>query len=125
MSEAIIIALIAAFSGGFATGFLKILEKFLGKAKAKADADSGIRSELRLELDRKIKDVEALKAELRDLEKEVDKWRVDYWALYQVFFQLKLISQVIAQTDPDLKAKLDAILAPHEQTISGGPNAGP
>ena len=130
MSEAIIIAIIGLFSGGVATGFLKILEKFLGKAKDKAEQDSGIRSELRLELDRKLAEVKQLKEEMRQLEAEADRWRVDYWTLFEVFFQLKVIGQLQAQSNPELKAKIDAILAPHEKkTIAqkeienGGPAA--
>ncbi|QLF83434.1 hypothetical protein SEA_NICEHOUSE_221 [Rhodococcus phage NiceHouse] len=112
MSEAVVIAIIGLFSGGLATALLKILEKFLGKAKEKAEADSGIRSELRLELDRKLEEVKALKDEMKVLEDAADKWRFDYWALFEVFYQLKMISQQIA--DPVLKQKIEAILATHE-----------
>lgn len=109
MSEAIIIAIIGLFSGGLATALLKILEKFLGKAKEKAEADSGIRSELRLELDRKLDEIKSLKDEMKVLEDAADKWRFDYWSLFEVFYQLKMISQQI--TDPILKQKIEEILA--------------
>lgn len=117
MSEGILIAVIGLFSGGLSAALLKILEKFLGKAKEKSEADSGIRSELRLELDRKLDEVKALKVEMRDLEAQADKWRFDYWALFEVFFQLKIIGQLMAQSNPELKAQIDAIIAPHEKKL--------
>lgn len=118
MSEALIISLIGVFSGAVATAFLKILERFLGRAKDKAEADSGIRSELRIELDRKLEEVKSLKLEMRNLEAEADRWRIDYWTLFEVFFQLKLIGQLMAQSNPELKTKIDAIVAPHEKKIA-------
>ena len=72
---------------------------------------------MRLELDRKIEEAVKLRAEMRELEKEADKWRIDYWALYSVFFKLKLIGQVAAQSNPDLAEQIEAVLAPHEASL--------
>ena len=125
MSEAVVISLIGVFSGVFATAILKILEKFLGKAKEKADADSGIRSELRLELDRKIDDVKNLKKEIRDLEAEVDRWKADYWSLFDTFFQLRMLAKIMAYTDPEASAKIESFLAPHEAKLKERANVQP
>lgn len=115
MPEGIVIALISLFSGGLATALLKILEKFLNKAKDESDYDSEIRTELRLDLDRRASELANLRDQISILTEEAQSWKVDYWALYEVFFQLKLMGQVMAQDSPELKTKIDLISAPHER----------
>ena len=112
-----VIALISLFSGGLATALLKILEKFLNKAKDESSEQSELRSELRIELDRKKEELTDLREELRLTESESQRWRTDYWALYEVFFQLKLMGQVMAQTSPEIKSRIDLITAPHERKL--------
>lgn len=121
MSEGIIIALIGLFSGGLATAILKILEKYLGKEKAKQDHEADMRTELRVDLDRKIKELNCLRAELRDIETELNQWRIDYWHLYESFFQLKILCYQSADNNPKLKEKLNITVAPHEarEAING------
>lgn len=68
-----VVALIGTIMGGVG---LKIAEYFLGKGRVKVDDASRIRDELRLE-------ITALRTENHQLETERDKWRSDYYALYQ------------------------------------------
>ena len=117
MPEAVVIALISLFSGGLATALLKILEKFLNKAKDESSEQSELRSELRIELDRKKEELTSEREESRVNQAEAERWRADYWALYEVFFQLKLMGQVMAQTSPEIKTRIDLITAPHERKL--------
>lgn len=63
------IALIGTLCGGLG---LKITEHWLSRGKIKVDEASAIRNELRLE-------VTALRAEIKQLEADVDKWREEYY----------------------------------------------
>lgn len=115
MSDAVVVAVIGVVSTIAAGGLLEIVKKSLSKAKDKTDADSGLRSELRQDLETKRDELLALKKELKELEIESDKWRQDYWTLYALFFQLKLIATKLTQNDPELKQQIENILAPHER----------
>ncbi|ASZ75004.1 hypothetical protein FDI69_gp182 [Rhodococcus phage Trina] len=115
MSDTVVVAVIGVVSTIAAGGLLEIVKKSLSKAKDKTDADSGLRSELRQDLETKRDELLALKKELKELEIESDKWRQDYWTLYALFFQLKLIATKLTQNDPELKQQIENILAPHER----------
>jgi len=65
------IALIGTVCGGMG---LKVLESWLGRNKVKIDEATTLRNELRQE-------IADLRAENRELEKEVDRWRMDYYDL--------------------------------------------
>lgn len=65
------IALIGTLCGGLG---LKLLEYFLGRGQLKVTEEGQIRKELRGE-------VTELKAENRQLEADVDKWRREYYDL--------------------------------------------
>lgn len=117
MSEAVLVSLIGLFSGSFGIGIFKIIEKFMGRSKERQEADSGLRVELRLDLDRRAVEIMNLKKEIQELEAAADKWRLDYWALFEIFFQIKMLTLQVALDNPHLKAQLESILAPHEQKI--------
>lgn len=65
------IALIGTLCGGLG---LKLLEHWLGRSKVKLDEATKIRTELRDE-------VTTLRAENKELEKQVDEWRMKYYEL--------------------------------------------
>lgn len=117
MSEAVWISVIGLFSGGIGVGLLEILKHYVKRSDRKVEADQELRQELRLELDRKIAEIDALKQEMRKLEDAADKWRLDYWALFEIFFQIKMLSLQVAQTNPTLREQLEQITAPHEQKM--------
>lgn len=115
MSEGIVIAVIGVVSTAVATTLLEVVKKGLSKAKDQSDRDSGLRTELRQDLETRRQELIELKRELKALELESDKWRQDYWSLYSVFFQLKLIAIKFYQNDPELRMQIENILAPHEK----------
>lgn len=115
MSEGVAIAVIGVVSTIAATTLLEVVKKVLSRATDKSEQDSGLRGELRQDLETKRDEIEGLKKELKELEKESDKWRVDYWTLYSAFFSLRLIAIKIYQNDPELRAQIEKILAPHEK----------
>ena len=53
---------------------MKLLEHFLSRGKLKIDEASRLRDELRIEL-------QSVRAENKDLEQQVDKWRREYYDL--------------------------------------------
>lgn len=72
------IALIGTLCGGLG---LKLLEHWLGKSKVKMDEATRMRDELRTELNTQRDDIKALEA-------EVDKWRMDYYDLRDKYSEL-------------------------------------
>lgn len=74
-----VIALIGTLMGGVG---LKLAEHWLGRNKVKIDDATRLRDELRLE-------ITALRAENKELEAEVDKWKKDYYDTYAVISQLR------------------------------------
>lgn len=65
------IALIGTLFGGVA---IKVAEKWLGKSKERTDDAAQIRDELRIE-------ISAQRDEIKVLEREVSKWREEYYNL--------------------------------------------
>ena len=68
-----IVALIGTVMGGVG---LKVAEHWLGRNKVKVDDASRLRDELRLE-------ITSQKDEIKALEADVNKWREDYYKLYE------------------------------------------
>ena len=74
-----IVALVGTVMGGVG---LKVAEHWLGRNKVKVDDASRLRDELRLE-------ITSQKDEIRLLEEAVNKWRDDYYKLYEKHIQLQ------------------------------------
>lgn len=74
-----VIALIGTIFGGVG---LKLAEHWLMQGKVKIDDATRLRDELRLE-------ITALRAENKELEAEVDKWKKEYFDTYAVISALK------------------------------------
>jgi hypothetical protein len=72
-----VIALIGTVFGGAG---LKAIESLLNRSKTQSDVASQIRAELRT-------DVQALRAELDKLEKELDAWKAKYYDLLDQFYK--------------------------------------
>ncbi len=85
-----VVALIGTLMGGVG---LKVMEHWLGKNRVKIDDALQIRNELRTE-------VTALRAENKQLESEVDKWRKDYYDQYAVIMALKTEVALSKGRDP-------------------------
>lgn len=115
ISEGIVIAVIGVVSTVAATSVLEIVKRFLSRAKDKSEQDSGLRTELREDLSSKRTEIADMKRELKELEEESDRWRIDYWALFAVFFQLRLVAIKFYENDPTMRAQIEKILAPHEK----------
>jgi len=92
MSEGIIIAIIGLFSVIISQTLAETLKKLFSKAKEKADVGTAFRDELRKEIDRKDEEIAELRKEVRFLEGDKDRWRVDYFKIYQAFFELKALA---------------------------------
>lgn len=90
-----IVALIGTVMGGVG---LKVAEHVLGKGKVKVDDAARLRDELRLE-------ITAQRAEISKLEQDVEKWRKDYYDLFQKYMSL----------ETDLKLALHSIKSEIEQ----------
>lgn len=73
------IALIGTVCGGVG---LKMAEHWLGRSKVKVDDAARMRDELRLE-------ITAQREEIKQLEKDVDKWRGEYYDLRDKYIQLQ------------------------------------
>lgn len=73
------IALIGTLCGGIG---LKVAEHWLGRSKVKMDDASKLRDELRSE-------ITTQKEEIRQLEADVDKWRSEYYTLFQKYVALQ------------------------------------
>lgn len=117
MSEAVIIAIIGAVASLVAALFLKILEKGLGRAKERQDRAGVFRNELRTELERAAEERKALKEELDLTEKSEDRWRRQYWSLFERFFRIRLIAILLAKDDDQSRSEIDRIQAPHEEDL--------
>lgn len=77
--------LIALFGGGVAGAMLQSLFKFLTTRKSMTlSNEEKLRQELQDQLD-------ALRAEVEDLKKEVDVWRDKYFNIYEEHIQLKVL----------------------------------
>jgi len=74
-----LVALVGTVMGGVG---LKVAEHWLGRNKVKVDDASRLRDELRLE-------ITAQKEEIRQLEAEVEKWRKEYYDLFQKYMSLE------------------------------------
>ena len=74
-----VVALVGTVMGGVG---LKVAEHWLGRNKVKVDDASRLRDELRLE-------ITAQKEEIRQLEAEVEKWRKEYYDLFQKYMSLE------------------------------------
>jgi len=70
---------------------VEVLKKFLNRAKEQADAQLGMRDELRLEIQRREKELSELREESRQLEASRDNWRIDYFKIYEAFYELRTI----------------------------------
>lgn len=85
-----VVALVGTIMGGVG---LKVVEWWLSKNKVKVDDASKIRDELRLE-------ITALRAENKDLEAQVDKWKKDYYDQFAVIVQLRTELQMFGRAPP-------------------------
>lgn len=74
-----IVALIGTVMGGVG---LKVAEHWLGKGKVKVDDAARLRDELRME-------ITTQREEIRQLEAEVEKWRKEYYDLFQKYMSLE------------------------------------
>lgn len=92
MSEGIIIAIVGLLSVVLSQALNSLLQKLLGRAKEKTDQDQKFREELRTEIRRRDEEIAKLRAENEILDRSRDKWRFDYFVLYQVFHELKAIA---------------------------------
>lgn len=85
-----VVALIGTLMGGVG---LKVVEHWLGRNKVKIDDAAKLRDELRLE-------ITALRAENKQLEADVDKWKKDYYDQYATIVQLKTELQLYGRGPP-------------------------
>lgn len=74
-----VVALIGTIMGGVG---LKVAEHWLGRNKVKVDDATSLRNELRQE-------ITAQREEIRQLEQEVNKWRNEYYAMYEKYIRLQ------------------------------------
>lgn len=86
LTQPAVLALIGTVFGGVG---LKIVEGLLNKSKTQEDIAATIRRELR-------EDVTALRAEIRLVEADVDRWRAKY---YEVMVELTDIKARLALCD--------------------------
>lgn len=89
------IALIGTIFGGIG---LKFAEKWLGRSKERTDDAAQIRDELRIE-------ITSQRAEIKELELEVERWRTEYYNLrdahVKVQTDLTLALQNIRRQTPE------------------------
>lgn len=90
----IAVALASAATGG---GLLKIMESWLTRTKMKSEQDKQFRDELRTEAGILRIQIDAIKAELKQTEKELDEWKSKYWDLFLQYktFQIEVSSLLI------------------------------
>lgn len=74
-----VIALIGTVMGGVG---LKLAEHWLGRNQVKVDHAARLRDELRLE-------ITAQREEIKQLEINVNKWRDEYYAMYEKYIRLQ------------------------------------
>lgn len=97
----IILALSAAGVGG---GIIRLIEIWLGKSRAKNTQDRELRDELRTNAIALRLEIDALKIELKETEKQLDHWREQYWDVFMRFrvFQLEVRAILVKNgIDPD------------------------
>lgn len=92
MSEGIIVAIVGLLSVVLGQTLNQLLQKLLGRAKEKHDEGEKWREELRTEIRRKEDELVRLKTENAMLDNEKDKWRFDYFVLYQAFHEMKVLA---------------------------------
>ena len=85
--QTILTAALSAITGG---SFLKFLEVWLSRSKQKTESDRAFRDELRANAEGFKKQATDLKDELKDVELELDKWKLKYWDIYMAYSQFKL-----------------------------------
>lgn len=101
------IALVTALTG--ATG-IKLIEAWLGRSKAKSEQDKMFRDELRTEAANLRIQLDALRAELKETEKELDGWKEKYWDIYMQYRTFKIeVQNILIQNglSPDLFLRKD------------------
>lgn len=74
-----VIALIGTVMGGVG---LKVAEHWLGRNKVRVDDAARLRDELRLE-------ITAQREEIKALESDVNKWRNEYYTMYEKYIKLQ------------------------------------
>lgn len=114
MPETLVLILTILGSGGGATVILAVVNKWLGKREAKEDHDAEIRRELREDLAFSHAYVKELRSELDQEEEESYKWKRKYWALYELFGKLKMLTLSLAHNDTALQQSVNMMTAPHE-----------
>lgn len=80
------IALIGTLMGGAG---LKAVEGFLGKGQKRVDNATAMREELRRESESLKDDAAELRAEIRQVEKDLDLWKEKYFLLLQEYLEAK------------------------------------
>ena len=91
------IALIGTLCGGIG---LKVLEHWLGRSKVKFDESTKMREELRTEM-------ADLRQQIKDLEAEVDKWKLQYYDLRDKYAEVGALlaaAKVTIKEDADRAA---------------------
>jgi chromosome segregation ATPase len=83
----VIVALVSALTGG---GFIKFMESWLSRNKQRSEQDKQFRDELRGEAEGLRKQLESIKLELSNTEKELDEFKEKYWKVYTEYQQFKL-----------------------------------
>ena len=90
LTNPVVLALLGTL---FGSAGLKVIEHWLSRAKTREDSASRLRDELRLEIERKSKDfatdIDRLRGELSETEKQLDSLREKYWQLMEENFQIK------------------------------------
>jgi uncharacterized protein YlxW (UPF0749 family) len=80
------VALVSALTGG---GFIKLTESWLTRNKNRSEQDKQFRDELRGEAESLRKQIDALKVELKNAEKELDDFKEKYWKVYTEYKQFR------------------------------------
>jgi uncharacterized coiled-coil DUF342 family protein len=122
MSAEIVVVLITVFGGLAATILLELFKRLLGRARDRSGQDSRLRNELRAEAERAKDQLDEIRAEIKASEKEADKWRSDYWSLFNSYNNLRaLLDKVDAEqmTVAQLRARIPN-QAPHEVRLEEG-----
>ena len=95
----IFVALSAAGVGG---GVLKMTELWLNRSKTKGETDQKYREELRNESASLRDQIEGLKTEIKEKEREIDDWRTKFWNLYTEYSVFKIqVANILTQNNVD------------------------
>lgn len=125
MSAEIVVVLITVFGGLAATILLELFKRLLSRARDRSGQDARLRNELRAEAERAKDQLDEIRAEIKASEKEADKWRSDYWSLFNSYNNLRaLLDKVDAEkmTVEELRAKIHS-QAPHEARLDQDRNS--